>query len=251
MARNDTVSLVDAYICTRGQDGLWSLLHRDLARHGFDRVFYGRARRRSAAGDYAARDAILLSSYGSAFDSYFVRGGAFQQDVTTQWALSSEGAMSWSLTARLARRGQLTARQMRVHTETREMGIVSGYTVSIRNGSQRLVGGYGLCAEPGLSPSKVDRTWEQAGADIRLRLAAFDVCILNHAEVPSAEELSERQRDVLEWAGDGKSIDEIATILSLHRGTVAKHLHDARTRLGVATTLQAVLRAAYQGQIFR
>ena len=251
MTRNDTNTLVETYTCTRGQAALWSLLHRDLAQHGFDRVFYGRACRRSAAGDYATRDSILLSSYGSDFDTYFVRGGAFQQDVTTQWALSSEGAMSWSLTARLARQGQLTARQMRVHSDTGEIGIVAGYTVSIRNGAQRLVGGYGLCAEPGLSQARVDRIWEEAAPDIQLRLAAFDVCILNHAEVPAAEELTVPQRDVLEWAGEGKSIDEIATLLSLHRGTVAKHMQDARARLGVATTLQAVLRAACQGQIFR
>ncbi len=251
MRNLDTGILIETYLGTRGQAGLWHLLHRDLGRHGFDRILFGRARRRTAAGDYARSDAVVLSSYGTDFDTYFVDGGAFHQDITTQWAISSEGAVSWSLTARLAAQGQLTAQQMRVHAKTREMGIVAGYTVSIRGGARALVGGFGLCAESGLRQAKVDRIWDQSGPDIRLRLAAFDVCILGQADVPAAEELTDRQREVLEWAGDGKSIDEISTILSLHRGTVAKHMQDARQRLGVATTLQAVLRAALQGQIYR
>ena len=251
MPTNETSVLIEAYLDTRGQDGLWVLLHRDLERFGFDRVLYGRALRRTASGDYSPRDAIILSSYGTDFDAYFVGGGAFHQDVTTQWALSSEGAVSWSLTSRLAAQGQLTARQMRVHAQTREMGIVSGYTVSIRGGTRAKICGFGLCAEPDMRQRKIDRLWDQAGAQIRLRLTAFDVCIQGNMEVCDHEELSERQREVLEWAGDGKSIDEISMILSLHRGTVAKHMVDARQRLGVSTTLQAVLRAALQGQIYR
>jgi LuxR family transcriptional regulator len=251
MPQSKTGVLIEAYLTTRGQTALWQLLHADLEHFGFERVLYGRAWRRTAGGDYSARDAIVLSSYGKDFDTYFVEGGAFQQDVTTQWALCSEGAVSWNLTARLAAKGQLTPHQMRVHHRTREMGIVSGYTVSVRNGARALVGGFGLCAEPGLRQGKVDRVWDQDGTDIRLRLAAFDVCILDQAEIPPDQELTDRQRDVLEWAGEGKSIGEIASILQLHPGTVAKHMQSARDRLGVATTVQAVLRAGMQGQIYR
>jgi hypothetical protein len=47
-----------------------------------------------------------LSSYGAEFDAVFVRDGGFSSDVTTQWALDSEGSVSWPLAARLKARGQ-------------------------------------------------------------------------------------------------------------------------------------------------
>ena len=62
--------------------------------------------------------------------------------------------------------------------------------------------------------------------------------------------LTNRQREVLEWVGDGKTTQDIATIMDLTPATVEKHLRLARESLDVETTAQAVLKASFQNQIF-
>lgn len=251
MKLQTTSSRLEPYLTTRDMAGLWAHLHRDLEDFGFDRVFYGCSQRRPANGEFTTRDAVIKSSYGREFDEYFVAGRAFLSDITTQWAIDSQGAVSWGLTRRLEARGQLTAAQRSVHERTRAMGIENGYTVSLRNPGTALVSGFGLCAEASLSQRRVDVIWQDHGEEINAAVTAFDVCARALPRFPEDEELSRRQREVLEWAGEGKTIDDIGSILGLHRSTVVKHMQEARERLGVANTLQAVVRAAIQGQVFR
>jgi LuxR family transcriptional regulator len=123
---------LEPYLAARAVAALWTQLHRDLEPYGIDRVFHAGARRRPANGELIARDTVVLSSYGADFDAFFVQDGGFSSDVTTQWALDSEGSVSWHLTARLKARGQLTARQLVVHERTQALGVTAGYTVSLR-----------------------------------------------------------------------------------------------------------------------
>ncbi|SPJ18731.1 Regulatory protein, LuxR (fragment) [Burkholderiales bacterium] len=60
---------------------------------------------------------------------------------------------------------------------------------------------------------------------------------------PRAIELSEREIAALTWSARGKTSDEIATILGLSKRTVDFHMDNARTKLGVATRTQAVVKA--------
>lgn len=56
--------------------------------------------------------------------------------------------------------------------------------------------------------------------------------------------LSPRQREVLHWLGQGKSNDEIATILGISSHTVKNHLDQIFQRLGVHNRYEAMLAAA-------
>ncbi len=68
--------------------------------------------------------------------------------------------------------------------------------------------------------------------------------------VPPNRALTKRQREALEWVGDGKTTQDIAVLLGLTTATVDKHLRLARESLSVETTAQAVLKAALHNQIF-
>jgi DNA-binding response OmpR family regulator len=59
-----------------------------------------------------------------------------------------------------------------------------------------------------------------------------------------AVQLAEREVETLTWAARGKTSAEIALILGLSKRTVDFHLDNARTKLGVATRTQAVMKAA-------
>jgi DNA-binding CsgD family transcriptional regulator len=65
-----------------------------------------------------------------------------------------------------------------------------------------------------------------------------------------ARHLTRRQREVLQWVGDGKTTQDIALLIGLTPGTVEKHLRLAREALDVETTAQAVLKAAFYNQMF-
>ncbi|PVH28878.1 hypothetical protein DDE20_11030 [Pararhodobacter oceanensis] len=62
--------------------------------------------------------------------------------------------------------------------------------------------------------------------------------------------LTLRQREVLEWVAEGKTSADIATIMGISAPTVDKHLRLARDTLGVDTTAQALIKAAFLNQVF-
>ena len=56
-------------------------------------------------------------------------------------------------------------------------------------------------------------------------------------------ELGQREVETLTWAARGKSSTEIGEILGLSKRTVDFHIERARSKLGVATRVQAVMKA--------
>ncbi|MDA8415770.1 MAG: response regulator transcription factor [Betaproteobacteria bacterium] len=62
-------------------------------------------------------------------------------------------------------------------------------------------------------------------------------------------ELAEREREVLTWSARGKTSLEISLILGLSKRTVDFHMDNARNKLGVATRIEAVIRASHLGLI--
>ncbi len=61
--------------------------------------------------------------------------------------------------------------------------------------------------------------------------------------------LSEREIEILAWSSRGKTSGEIASIVGLSKRTVDFHINNARDKLGVATRIEAVIKAAATGII--
>jgi len=57
-------------------------------------------------------------------------------------------------------------------------------------------------------------------------------------------DLNEREIETLTWAARGKTSAEIAQIINLAKRTVDFHIDNARLKLGVATRIQAAIKAA-------
>ncbi len=66
---------------------------------------------------------------------------------------------------------------------------------------------------------------------------------------PDKCRLNDREIEALMWAARGKTSEEIATILSIAERTVNFHLNNARDKLGVATRIQAAVKATIAGFI--
>jgi DNA-binding NarL/FixJ family response regulator len=82
-------------------------------------------------------------------------------------------------------------------------------------------------------------------AIIRARLARSP----KREDWPDGSHLTEREIESLTWAARGKTSAEIALILSISKRTVDFHLDNAREKLGVATRVEAAIKAASGGLI--
>lgn len=76
-----------------------------------------------------------------------------------------------------------------------------------------------------------------------------DRMIRDHWPAPEPMALSPREREVLQWASQGKTAWEIGEILTISERTVKKHIGSAMQRLGASTRTQAVAKAAAAGLI--
>ncbi|MGA2129966.1 MAG: response regulator transcription factor [Xanthobacteraceae bacterium] len=61
---------------------------------------------------------------------------------------------------------------------------------------------------------------------------------------PRLIDLNDREVETLTWAARGKTSADIAEILGLSKRTVDFHIDNARAKLGVATRIQAAIKAA-------
>ncbi|HTR01304.1 MAG TPA: helix-turn-helix transcriptional regulator, partial [Candidatus Acidoferrum sp.] len=77
-----------------------------------------------------------------------------------------------------------------------------------------------------------------------IRLASFK----QQAE-DDKPQLSERELECLLWSAEGKTAEEIATILSISTATVAFHLKNAIQKLNVTNRNQAIAKATLLGII--
>jgi LuxR family transcriptional regulator len=116
--------------------------------------------------------------------------------------------------------------------------------------SVRSKGAIGLAAPADMSQNRVEEIWSRFGREIVVINNVTHLRITSMPFASARRALTPRQREALEWVGDGKTTQDIATIMGLTPATVEKHLRLAREALDVETTAQAVLKASFQNQIF-
>lgn len=242
---------VEKIIACGDIETLWKTLAEALEPFGITRLLYGFTRHRS--GDHLgdAQDFVMLTTHAPDYIERFFHGGLWHHAPMVRWTLESTGALSWRSIAERAAAGLLTDKEREVYEFNQSQGIVAGYSLSFSHASPRTVGGIGLCAREGMSQDALDEVWDEHG---RVIWAMCNVAHLKVLDLPHngfRRPLTPRQREALEWVGDGKTTQDIAVLMGLTPATVEKHLRLAREALGVETTAQAVLKASVQNQIFR
>jgi LuxR family transcriptional regulator len=241
---------VNALLNAATIEELWDFHTRFMAEYGFDRLIYGYTRYRTATSLGDPDDFLMLTNHDPCYTDVFVGDGLYFNAPMVRWALENDGACSWSVLRHMTDSGTLTPEERRVVEFNHAHGVTAGYSISFKSLSPRTKGAIALTAAKGTPQSEVDALWELCGEQI---LALNNVAHLRLLSLPytaPGRALTARQREVLGWVGDGKTIQDIATIMGLTPATVEKHLRLARQALSVETTAQAVLKAAFQNQIF-
>lgn len=229
-------------------EAVWELHCRKMAEYGFDRLIYGYSRIANEHPTVQLDDALFLSNHEPEYFNHFIGEQMFVKAPMTRWARDNYGACSWGRF--WTNVDTLDAEARRVIQFNQKMDVTAGYTISFADPSPRSFGVIGLAARRGLSQDDVDAIWAADGAAIEVMNHMAHLKILSLPHVTKRAALSQRQREVLEWVGEGKSNQDIAVILGVSVPTVEKHLRLAREKLGVDTTAQAILKASFQNQIY-
>ncbi|NSX55803.1 helix-turn-helix transcriptional regulator [Parasulfitobacter algicola] len=229
---------------------IWALHTEKMAEYGFDRIMYGYTRflTPSSLGD--PEDLLVLTNHKSEYVDRFVNEGHYFHAPMMRWARENEGACSWSLIGQMFQSNVLTPSEKRVFEFNQEMGVTVGYSVSFQSVSIRSKGAIALTAKQGMTQDDIDAVWSKHGRDIVIMNNVAHLKIINMPYFGVRRTLTKRQREALEWVGDGKTTQDIAEIMGLTAATIEKHLRLAREALDVETTAQAVLKANMQNQIF-
>ncbi|GHG81056.1 helix-turn-helix transcriptional regulator [Pseudodonghicola xiamenensis] len=229
---------------------LWAAHCEQMADYGFDRLFYGYTRYRTETSLGDPEDFVILTNHGKAYVDGFLHQGLYFHAPMLHWALKNEGAGSWRRIAQLHAAEQMTPKARQVYEFNQLHGVTAGYTVSFHSATLRTKGAISLCACAGMTQDDVEATWQAHGQDILLINNVAHLKILSLPHVTSNRTLTKRQREALQWVGDGKTMQDIAVLMGLTPATVEKHLRLAREALAVETTTQAVLKAALHNQMF-
>lgn len=228
---------------------IWGLHTAKMATYGFDRLLYGFTRFKPPNSLGSVDDSLILTNHHPDYVKEYVHAELYRSAPMVRWAADHVGAQSWCLVQERMRAAAVNPNERRVMELNRKFGVIAGYSIGFREVSVRAKGGIGLCARAGLSQADVEDIWAENGREITV---LNNVCHLRISALPylSRKTLTARQREALEWVGDGKTTQDIAIIMGLTPATVEKHLRLAREVLEVETTAQAVLMASFRNQIF-
>lgn len=132
--------------------------------------------------------------------------------------------------------------------EAGEFGVGSqGLTIPIR-------GSHGALAMFSITSDDSDSEWallrKHLMREFQIIAAATHDMILriNGAEL-QAPRLSPREVECLQWASEGKTYEDIATIMNIRKGTVKSYMEIARKKLNSINTTHTVTRAIRLGLI--
>ena len=142
----------------------------------------------------------------------------------------------------------LNARHRSYMNQARAAGLAEGYTVPIHVPGQAsglvsfvMADGDALPTESLPAAQYLACFAFEAARRLKLKMMGDDP--------PSGPRLTQRQLDCLVLAARGKSNWVAGQLLGLSAGTVHKYLEAAKTRYGVATRTELVVRALYDGQL--
>ncbi len=241
---------VDLVLRARSIEPVWQAHCEKMKEYGFDRLIYGlnRFRTHGEFGDLS--DWIVLTNHDPDYIELFFGKALYFHAPMAVWAARNTGVCSWQWAQDRRAAGETSAEENRVLDLNEKMGVVAGYSISFEAVFERSTAGIGLCARKGLSQADVDEVWQEKGGEIILLNNLMNLKISTLPYTRLHKPLTRRQREVLQWVADGKTVQDIATIMGLNPATVEKHLRLVRERLNAETTAQAVMKASMQNQFF-
>jgi len=230
-------------------DQCWEIINEQLARFGFDRVLYARKPHANIENTHNLFDVVMLSSLGDEYNKELVSNPDFVRSYNVRWVMDNTGWLSWREIEERYIDDQMDEIERTIQEINIKHGITHGITYTGTTQKSSYQSAFRMCFRDGFDHDHVESVWKDNESEITSYLYVFDILTSIYPHVPVGCNLTEKQRTVLKLAAKGYTISTITEITGWHRRTVDNHMAAARERLQVANTLQAVMKAALQGQI--
>lgn len=184
---------------------------------------------------------VLLDSWPREWSLRYFSHGYLNRDPTIGLVRRASEPFTWN---EVDKRCRLSASARRVMQEATEFRLTDGLTLTFSSLERRPIG-FSIAGERlELDPS------ERKAVELIAAFALAQVIeICEGSGTRQIVRLSPRQHDVLRWAAEGLTIDEIADRLGVSTHTVDTHLRAVRDKLGTTSTIRAVAEAFRIGLI--
>ncbi|MBT2132055.1 helix-turn-helix transcriptional regulator [Aliiroseovarius lamellibrachiae] len=239
--------LKDVCACATLQQ-VWQIQRETFESYGFDRIIYGYSRYFTPNSFGPREDILLLSNHDAEYLRSYTSDEMYFHSPMAIWAAENTGSCSWRWIRENAE--LMGDQQQAVLSVNRKMGVTAGYTISFPSATSRTRGVLAATGRKEMDQDEVDEIWVEHGRDIEVFANVTHLKMISLPIETQRQPLTPRQREALEWVSDGKTTQDIATIMSVSAATVEKHLRIAREKLGVDSTAQAVAKASFLNQIY-
>jgi DNA-binding CsgD family transcriptional regulator len=224
------------------QDEVFALFREALSNLGYDSVVYSLLTDHPSIGRKAGHG--VMGNYPEDWMKYYMANGYFAKDPIPKHAFTTTSAYTWEHVVETC---SITGKQRRLMHEAEEAKLKCGAAVAVY-GPNFEVAGIGIASTVGgVNPSTDTLSLIRAlFYQFHLAYSQFD---LPRAQLIKHVYLTPREREVLSFSAEGKSIPVIATILSISSNTVHFHLKNIYAKLDVASKQTAVVKAIRLGLI--
>jgi len=224
------------------QEEVFSLFQQALKDLGYDSVVYSLLTDHPSIGRRAGHG--VMGNYPADWMDYYMAKEYFAQDPIPKHAFTTAAAYTWE---HVVNSCAISARQRRLMHEAEEARLLSGAAVAIY-GPNFEVAGVGLASTTGgLKPSADTLCVIRAlSHQFHFAYSRFD---LPRATPNKMVYLTPREREILSFSAEGKSIPAVAAILSISEAGVRFHLQNVYRKLDVSTRQTAVVKGIRLGLI--
>jgi LuxR family transcriptional activator of conjugal transfer of Ti plasmids len=182
---------------------------------------------------------LLISTYPIKWTEHYLESGYERLDPVLLRARHGKEPFEWGLGVGSVR---LSKRQQQLFDEAAQFDIRCGFTIPVHGGRSPVAAITFASRER--HPTFCRRI-ERYGEALQVMAGLYHARIrrtLKGDRIVADVKLSPREFDCLRWAALGKSAGDTAQILGITRRTAVFHLENAKQKLRVRTTLQAVAR---------
>jgi LuxR family quorum-sensing system transcriptional regulator SolR len=182
---------------------------------------------------------VMFNNYPTAWQTQYQAKNYLATDPTVQHAMRSSLPVLWT--------DDLFSPAQEFWEEARSFGLRYGRAQSIREdngivGMLTLVRSDEPITETELGAKQLKMSWLTEVAHI-----GMSRCVTPKVMPEINAKLSNREVAVLRWTADGKTSDEISSILNITERTVSFHVYNAITKLNATNRTSAAIKAAMLG----
>ncbi|RVD46089.1 LuxR family transcriptional regulator [Mesorhizobium sp. M4B.F.Ca.ET.169.01.1.1] len=184
---------------------------------------------------------VILDAWPEEWSNRYFSSGYLYRDPTIRLVRQCCLPFAWNEVGALC---NVTGVGRRIMNEATEFDLSEGFTVAFAT-IERLPVGVSIAGKR-LEADPTQRMAFQLVAACALGCAS---ALVRGERPQKLIKLSPRQLDVLHWAAEGLTVDQIAGRLTISSNTADTHLRIVRNRLGVTSTIHAVAEAFRLGLI--